>query len=148
MNNILVPRNIEGRKEKLHQMNIQLLSQEVIEGDLVIDKSFEGIPEEFIKVKEIKGNVWLEIKKGYIPLWLKVVKIYGDFYCVNNYLKSLDNCPQYVGKRFSCSHNELTSLEGCPQYVGGNFYCRQNIKILHLTKLIQLKGKFINKLYE
>ena len=32
--NILVPRNIEGRKEKLQQNNIKLLSQEIIEDEL------------------------------------------------------------------------------------------------------------------
>ncbi len=163
--NILVPRNIEGRKEKLRQYNIQLLSQKVIEGDLRIDDTFEDITDELIKVKEIKGGVWLEIQKGYIPSWLKNVKISGwftcdncnltslencpqyigsSFFCDNNYLTSLEGCPQYVGRNFRCNNNKLISLEGCPKYVGENFYCHNNKEILELPEGVELKGKFYN----
>lgn len=142
--NILVPRNIEGRKEKLRQDIIKLLSQKVIEGDLDIDKTFEGIPPELVKVKEINGDVWLTIRKGYIPSWLKNVKIYGNFKCTYNKLTSLENCPQYVRGYFWCDNNELTSLEGCPKYIGGDLYCRDNETILHLPEGVELKGKLYN----
>jgi len=143
--NILVPRNLEGRKEKLRQVNIQLLSQEVIECDrLNIDESFEGIPDKLVKVKEIKGDVWLTLQKGYIPSWLKDVKIYGWFDCSHNKLTSLENCPQYVGRSFFCNRNKLETLEGCPKYIGKDFYCLYNAKILELPEGVELKGKFKN----
>ncbi len=141
---ILIPRNIEGRKEKLRHVNIQLLSQEIIEGDLIIDESFEGIPDELIKVKEIKGNVILCIKKGYIPSWLKDVKILSSFECMFNKLTSLKNCPQYIGQNFGCIYNNLTSLDGCPKYIGKNLYCHHNKEKLKLPKGVEVKGNIIN----
>ncbi len=144
MYDILIPRNLEGRKEKLRQYNIELLSKEVIESYLIIDKTFEGIPDELIKVKEIRGYVILEIKKGYIPSWLKNVKIYGDFICSHNDLTSLENCPRYVTYHLHCNNNKLTSLEGCPKYIGGNIWCRNNAKKLKKPKCIRLKGNFYN----
>ena len=50
----------------------------------------------------------------------------GDFYCYDNDLTSLEDCPQKVGGNFSCSSNQLTSLEGGPQEVGGDFNCYHN----------------------
>ena len=101
--NLLVPRNIEGRKEKLKQMNIRLLSQEVINGDIKLDQSFMDINPKFIKFKKVNGNVrlyggkWTEI-----PEWLKDVEMEGTFDCLDN--------------------NLLTSLEGCPKNIGEIFY--------------------------
>lgn len=142
--NILVPRNLEGRKEKLRQQNIKLLSQDVIEGNLEIDESFDGIPEELVKVKEINGHVRLTTNIDYIPSWLKDVKIYGSFECQFNKLKTLENCPQYIGGSFYCNDNKLTSLEGCPKYIGGSFSCERNYKILHLPEGVEIKGDFYN----
>ena len=112
--NLLVPRNLEGRKEKLKQMNIKLLSQEVI-------------------------DEWTEI-----PVWLKDVEIECDFYCDHNQLTSLEGCPETVGKGFSCSYNKLISLEGCPVFIGGNFWCGNNKDKLKLPDFVELKGEFIN----
>ncbi len=144
--NILVPRNLDWRKDKLKQYNIQLLSQEVIEGDLDIDESFEGIPDELVKVKEIKGDVDLILEKGYIPSWLKDVKIYGYFDCSWNKLENLENCPQYIGGTFWCDNNKLTSLNGCPKFIGKNFLCYNNNEILELPKNVEIKGKLENKI--
>lgn len=142
---ILVPRNLEGRKDKLRQDRIKLLSQEVIEGYLEIDESFEGIGYQSVKVKEIRGNVDLTINKGYIPTWLRNVKIIGYFYCSNNKLTSLDNCPYFVVGDFFCSNNKLTSLNECPKYTGGDFYCRKNLVKLELPKDVKIKGRFVNE---
>lgn len=142
--NILVPRNMEGRKKKLHQYNIQLLSKEVIDDDLEIDETFEGIQNELVKVKEIKGDVYLTINKGYIPSWLKDVKIHKSFNCTYNNLTSLENCPKYVGEDFLCVSNLLESLEGCPKYIGRNFYCNNNATKLELPEGVELKGKLYN----
>lgn len=142
--NILVPRNIEGRKDKLKQDLIKLLSQDVIEGDLDIDETFLEVPEELINVKEIKGTVCLYLE-GIIPSWLKDVKIYGSFDCSYNNLSNLENCPEYVGGVFSCCCNNLTSLEGCPIYIGSNLLCYNNAKILSkLPENVYIKGKIIN----
>jgi len=126
--NLLVPRNLEGRKEKLRHMNIKLLSQEVIEcEDLVFDESFMDIDAKFVKLKKVNGTIFL--KGGLwteIPEWLKDVEIIGDFYCADNKLTTLKNSPKKVEGVFYCSNNELISLEGCPENVG-RFNCSHNL---------------------
>ena len=95
MSNILVPRNIEGRKEKLKQINIKLLSQEVIDGDLDLDESFMDIDPKFVKLKKVNGYVWLTGGKWTeISEWLKDVEITGSFYCYGNKFKL--KLPDYV----------------------------------------------------
>jgi len=133
--NLLVPRNIEGRKEKRKQLNIRMLShQEVIDGDIEFDESFMDINPKFVKLKEVYGTVLLSGGKWTeIPAWLKDVEIEIDFVCSNNQLTSLKNCPQKIGVNFYCSNNKLTSLVGCPQKIEGDFSCFVN-------KLISLEG--------
>jgi len=134
MENLLVPRNLGGRKEKRKQMNIRFLSQEVINGNLVLDESFMDIDPKFVKIKKVHGNVyliggeWIEI-----PAWLKNVEITGIFDCSINKLISLKNCPQNIGADFRCVNNQLTSLEGCPENIKGGFKCSSN-------KLTSLEG--------
>jgi hypothetical protein len=64
MTNLLVPRNLEGRKEKLKQLNIKLLPQEVIDEYLEIDESFMNINSKLVKLKKVKGYVWLKGENG------------------------------------------------------------------------------------
>ena len=164
--NLLVPRNLEGRKDKRKQLNIRLLSQEVIDGDLDLDESFMDIDPKFVKLKKVNGSVELEGGQWTeIPAWLKDIKITGAFDCSNNILTSLKNCPQKIGKglfcnnnqltslegcpkeieeNFECSRNELISLEGCPKEIKVNFHCRNNKIKLQLPKNVKLKGKFYN----
>jgi hypothetical protein len=144
--NLLVPRNIKGRKEKLKQMNIKLLSQEVINGDLILDESFMDIDVKFVKLKKVNGRVFLSGDKWTeIPTWLKNVEIEGDFDCSYNDLTTLKNCPQNILGYFQCAGNELISLDGCPENIGGNFYCYNNKVKLELPDYVNLKGKFVNK---
>ena len=143
--NLLVPRNLEGRKEKLKQMNIKLLSQEVIDGDLNLDVSFMDIDPKFVKLKKVNGDVWLDGGKWTeIPEWLKDVKITQAFVCSRNLLTILKNCPQKIGGYFACQYNNLTSLEGCPKEIGGSLYCNNNNVKLELPDYVKLKGKFKN----
>ena len=145
MTNILVPRNLEGRKEKLKQMNIKLLSQEVIDGDFYLDRSFMNIDAKFVKLKKVKGCVrlhgaqWTEI-----PEWLKDVEIERDFSCAFNKLTTLKNCPKNIGRFFDCHYNRLISLEWCPENIGGDFYCTNNNAKLELPDYVKLKGEFYN----
>jgi hypothetical protein len=126
--NLLVPRNLEGRKEKLKQMNIKMLSQEAIDGNLEIDESFMDIDPKFVKLKEVNGDVWLRGNQWTeIPAWLKNIEITGVFSCLHNKLTTLKNCPQKIGGTFNCSNNQLTSLEGCPENIEGNFWCSYNL---------------------
>ena len=161
MENLLIPRNLEGRKEKLKQMNIKLLSQEVIDGELKLDESFMDIDPKFVKVKKVNGCIDLTgVKWIKIPAWLKDVEITGDFdcsynkltslkncphkvgksfYCQYNKLISLEGCPENIGKDFWCYNNKLSSLEGCPKIIGNNFYCRDNKAKLELPNYVKLK---------
>jgi len=145
MINLLVPRNLEGRKEKLKQMNIKLLSQEVIDGDLDLDESFMDIDAKFIKLKKVNGDVWLSGEKWTeIPEWLKYVEIKGSFCCSYNKLTSLEGCPENIRGNFWCLSNLLSSLEGCPENIEGNFYCQNNKVKLELPDYVKLKCEFRN----
>ena len=164
--NLLVPRNLEGRKEKLKQMNIKLLSQEVIDGDLRLDESFMDIDPKFVKLKKVNGSVWLDGGLWTeIPVWLKDVEISGSFVCSFNKLTTFKNCPYKIEGYFDCSYNQLTSLEGCPndikwsfdcsnnqleslkgcpKNIGGDFLCYNNKVKLELHDNVKLKGNFHN----
>ena len=145
MTNLLVPRNLEGRKEKLKQMNIRLLSQEVIDGDLRLDESFMDIDPKFVKLKKVNGYVWLNDNHWTeIPEWLNDVEITRSFYCEYNKLTTLKNCPQKIGGNFWCYSNLLSSLEGCSENIGGSLWCDHNKVKLELPDYVKLKGEFRN----
>ena len=143
--NILVPRNLEGRKEKLKQLNIKLLSQEVIDGDLDLSQSFMDIDPKFVKLKKVNGYIllsggqWTEI-----PEWLKDVEIERYFSCSYNKLTTLKNCPQKIGGDFYCSDNQLKSLEGRPENIGGDYYYTNNKVELKLPENVKIRGEFYN----
>ena len=146
MENLLVPRNIKGRKDKLKQMNIRLLSQEVITEHLYLDESFMDIDPKFIKVKKVNNHVWLKGEKWTeIPEWLKYVEIEGELICSYNKLTTLKNCPQKIGGDLYCHDNLLISLEGCPKINNGNLYCYNNKIKLELPGYVKLKGCFYNQ---
>jgi hypothetical protein len=97
MNNILVPRNLEGRREKFIKLQARLFQQEVITGDINIDKDFY-LDFTNVKTKKIIGNVSIRINK--IPLWFKNIEIDGNFYCYTIGLTTLEGCPQIVNSSF------------------------------------------------
>lgn len=71
-----------------------------------------------------KGKLSLQdLNLTVLPEMLKDITVNGDFFCGNNHLTTLENCPKTVSGNFGCSRNELTSLEGAPETVGGDFYC-------------------------
>lgn len=123
--NLLIPRRLDDRALRKKQNNLRMLQQEIIDGDLTIDKSFEDFTKEQIKFKQINGNITL--KELYsIPEWLSEVIVNGFFNCYNNNLTTLKNCPQTVKNGFYCSSNKLTSLKGCPLIDNGDFICSYN----------------------
>jgi len=144
--NLLVPRNLEGRLDKLKQMNYKLLQQEIIEGYLSIDESFEFTFDNIsIKTKEINGDV--RIRLQHIPEWFQNIKINGYFNCSFCNLTSLKGCPKYI-KDFDCSWNKLNSLEFCPEYVGNDFYCYFNKTKFtkeYVRSLCEVKGNIYVK---
>jgi len=104
------------------------------------DILFEGKPSSILVPRRIEDRVERMIKtyirngnKGklslqdlnltVLPEMLKDITVNGDFFCGNNHLTTLENCPKTVSGDFGCSRNELTSLEGAPETVGGDFYC-------------------------
>ena len=141
--NLLVPRNLEGRKDKLNQMNIKLLSQEVIDGNLMLDESFMDIDPKFIKLKKVNGSVYLTGGKWTeMPIWLKDVEIEGDFWCMNNKLVTLINCPYKVGGDFTCISQNLYQ-KGGPENIEGDFWFSDEIK-MKLPDYAKVIGKFRN----
>jgi len=140
--NLLVPRNLESRFDKLKQLNYKLLQQEIIDGNLYIDKSFEfDFSNLSIKTKQINGNVYINLK--YIPEWLENIRINGDFICVYKLTTSLKGCPKYIEGDFRCYENQLESLEFCPKYVGGDFCCFNNeakFTTYYVRSLCDVKG--------
>ncbi len=98
--NIFIPRRVEGRVERMIKTYIR-------NGN--------------------KGNLNLQdLNLTVLPEMLKDITVDGDFYCGNNNLTSLENCPKTVSGVFGCSSNFLKSLEGAPKFVGENFMCRFN----------------------
>lgn len=75
-------------------------------------------------------------KLNYIPI--KFNKVIGYFSCSDNNLKTLKNCPTYVGRSFYCDNNMLSSLEYSPDYVRHDFICNYNrfTSLEYLSKYI------------
>jgi hypothetical protein len=97
---IFIPRRIEGRIDRLIKTYIRNGSK----GKLNLQHS----------------NLTV------LPEMLKDITVDGSFYCGNNHLTTLENCPKIVTGVFGCSSNKLISLEGAPKFVGENFMCRFN----------------------
>jgi hypothetical protein len=97
---------------------------------IFIPRRIEGRVERMIKTyirNGNKGNLNLQdLNLTVLPEMLKDITVDGDFYCGNNNLTSLENCPKTVSGVFGCSSNFLKSLEGAPKFVGENFMCRFN----------------------
>ena len=108
---IFVPRRLEDRIERM----IRLYVKNGSKGDLDLSD--------------------LNLTK--LPEILKNISVGRDFFCGNNHLTTLENCPKTVGGSFYCGHNKLTSLDGAPEYVGGSFYCSfNNLKSLQCAHII------------
>ena len=104
--NIFIPRRMENRVERLIKTYIR-------NGN--------------------KGNLNLQdLNLTVLPEMLKDITVDGDFYCGNNNLTSLENCPKTVSVHFYCNNNLLTSLQCAHITVGGDFYCSFN----KLTSLV------------
>jgi len=95
--------------------------------DIFIPRRIEGRVERMISLyirNGSKGKLSLQdLNLTVLPEMLKDITVNGDFFCGNNHLTTLENCPKIVTGVFGCSRNELTSLEGAPETVGGDFYC-------------------------
>ena len=102
---------------------------------------------------DVDGNIDI----GFLSIANKVVKelpykfgrVKGCFdLSGNTNLKSLKNCPKYVGGYFGCSFcTQLNSLEGCPIEVGGYFSCGNCKRKFEIEELMQLCNVRSNKLY-
>ena len=74
---------------------------------------------------DVDGDVDLSYKNlDKIPIKFDVVT--GMFYCNNNNLTSLENCPNEIKSWFNCSSNKLTSLSGIPNSKNVMYYCAEN----------------------
>jgi len=121
---IFVPRNIEGRKEKVKQTLLKQLDQKIINGFIKIDGEY--IPDNFIaKVEKINGSARIQNCKN-LKFLKNLKEVTDDFYCSWNRLTSLEGCPEIIGNNFSCDFNQLTSLKNGPKIVKGFFYCQNN----------------------
>jgi hypothetical protein len=98
--------------------------------DIFIPRRMENRVERLIKTyirNGNKGNLNLQdLNLTVLPEMLKDITVDGDFFCGNNHLTTLENCPKTVNGVFGCSSNFLKSLEGAPKFVGENFMCRFN----------------------
>ena len=98
--------------------------------DIFIPRRIENRLERMIRLyikNGSKGTLNLQHSNlTVLPEMLKDITVDGDFYCGNNNLTSLENCPKTVSGVFGCSSNKLISLEGAPKFVGEDFMCRFN----------------------
>ena len=106
-----------GVKQQTNNANIEAWCEEMRIENYTINSKGEI---------DVNGSVWLN-KKNFKELPYKFGKVNGTFSlfrCKN--LKSLKNCPDYVGNYFDVDNCiALESLEGCPKKVGSKFYCRE-----------------------
>ena len=113
--------------------------------DIFIPRRIEGRVDRLIKTYIRNGNKGSlnlsDLKLTVLPEILKDITVGGNFFCFNNNLTSLENCPKTVDGTFDCSRNKLTSLINAPKYVDGTFYCHYN----NLTSLKGLKETVINE---
>jgi len=97
---------------------------------IFIPRRIEGRVERMIKTyirNGSKGKLSLQdLNLTVLPEMLKDITVDGDFFCGNNHLTTLENCPKTVNGVFGCSSNKLISLEGAPKFVGEDFMCRFN----------------------
>ena len=113
--------------------------------DIDIFKYDTNRPEWVIKLEDVVKGTWVINPDGsvdvdgdvdisnmnLVKIPIKFGKVSKSFNCSENYLTTLEGCPDEVSESFNCSHNNLTSLEFAPSYVGGGFSCERN----HLTSL-------------
>ena len=133
--NLLVPRNIEGRKEKQLQMIYKQLQQEVIDDDLYFGK----IPiTNFGKVKIINGDLYLNKNKtlkslgnlesvyGYLSLEYTNVEDLGNLEYVKDWLYLSNSNIEDLGNLKSCNRLVLTKDTKVPeeQYKKFNYQIR------------------------
>lgn len=147
--NILVPRKLKDRQEKLKQETIKILQQEELDGDFELEDYMCDIDESLVKTKVIDGAVYMsEQNMSELPKWLKNIKVGAIEFIENPNLKSLKNlpieidgdihisqcrsleslvgCPENVSGNFTCYYNKLNTLKGCPQIINGFFDCSSN----------------------
>ena len=98
--------------------------------DIFIPRRIENRLERMIRLyikNGSKGTLNLQHSNlTVLPEMLKNITVDGSFYCGNNHLTTLENCPKTVNGVFGCSSNKLISLEGAPKFVGEDFMCRFN----------------------
>jgi len=98
--------------------------------DIFIPRRIENRLERMIRLyikNGSKGTLNLQHSNlTVLPEMLKDITVDGSFYCGNNHLTTLENCPKTVNGVFGCSSNKLISLEGAPKFVGEDFMCRFN----------------------
>jgi len=118
---IFVPRRLEDRFERM----IMLYVKNGSKGDLNLHGLHLTLLPDILKNISVGGNFWCG-NNNLTSLENCPKTIGRDFYCDNNLLTTLAGAPTSVGRNFICSSNKLTSLEGAPKTVGENFYCDNN----------------------
>lgn len=89
---------------------------------------------------DVDGDVNLN-EYGLTELPLKFNKVSGSFYCYDNALTSLEDCPSSVGGSFDYADNLLTTLKGSPHTVGKSFDCGNN-QLYDLTGIPDSIGEY------
>ena len=87
---------------------------------------------------DVKGDVDLQ-DVDFKKFPIKFGKIYGEFFCNNTDIETLEDGPTYVEDSFWCTHNKLASLEHGPKQVGSHYIVSGN----QLTSLKGIPQKII-----
>jgi hypothetical protein len=108
--------------QTVNQVQAILAERFHLSGDVLIDPA--------TLVVDVHGGVRMI---SYAPEFgVQFGEVYGDFFCYNMTLKSLQGAPHRVGRDFNCEGNLLTSLEHAPTHVTGAFSCAYNARISSL----------------
>lgn len=121
--------DIESYLKELKIFNYKLIEHEkygfIVDVHDSVDISFLNLSKIHVKFNKIYGNFNCSNNK------LKTLlgcpdEVKGTFSCFNNKLKNLEYSPKIVHKDYICFSNQLASLYGAPHEIPGDFYCSFN----------------------
>lgn len=76
------------------------------------------------KFRNVGGNFYYSLHTSVLEGC--PINVDGNFVCMSNGLRSLNDGPKKVGGDYDCSNNHLTSLIGCASSIGGRLNCSNN----------------------
>lgn len=121
--------DIEKYLSSLKLSNYKLIEHEkygfIVDVYDSVDISFLNLSKIKVKFNKIYGDFNCSNNKLKTLLGCPE-EVQGSFFCFNNKLKNLEYSPKKIHKDYLCFSNQLASLYGAPHEIYGDFYCSFN----------------------